>query len=211
MAENIKGLITKIQQEGIEVAQDKAREIASQAETEAKAVINQAKAQAEVMVDQAKAEIARTQKSADASLKQAGRDLLLSLRKEIGLMLKGLILKQVQDSLDASELKDILNKLIKQASAGEKDEVVVSLAERDLAKIEKGLIAKLSAEVKKKVKLVPSGEISGGFIISYDSGKSHFDFSDTAIAEYLSLHLTSKLGQVLQEGTSETGKSKKSN
>lgn len=211
MTEDIKGLIAKIQQEGIGVAQEKAKDIQAQAQAQADTIIAQAQAQADTIINQAKTEIAKMQKSADASLKQAGRDLLLSLRAEVEAILKQLILKQVRESLDPAQLRDILNKLINQTSAGEKDEVVVSLAEADLAKIKNSLFDKLGAEVKKGLKLIPSGEISGGFVISYDSGKSHFDFSDKAIAEYLSLHLKPKLGQLLQQGAAEAVKSKKSN
>ena len=71
------------------------------------------------------------------------------------------------------------------------------MKKEDQEKIEKGLLAELKEEVKKGITLKPSEDIAGGFIISYDAGKSHFDFTDKALAEYFSLYLKPKIGQML--------------
>jgi len=198
MAEDIKGLIEKIQQEGIETAGEKARQIEGQAAQRAGGIVKEAEKKALQLIDKAKAEIARMERGANASLKQAGRDLILSLREEINAMLERIVASQVRAALTPEEMSKIIASLIKEMSGRKEGEIVVSLKEKDLKKIEKAVLYKLADEVKKTVSLRPAGEIGAGFIISYDSGKSHFDFTDKAIAGYLSLRLKPELAELLK-------------
>ncbi len=203
MAEDIKGLINKIQQEGIQAAEDKSRAIEEQARQESEQIINQARSQAQAILAQAKSEIAKMQESSQSVLRQAGRDLLLSLRTELNQLLKKVIASSLRAALTPQELRQIIFELIKETAA-HKNEIVILLAPADLKKIEYGFFSKLSGELKKNITLKPSGEIAAGFMISYDNEKSHFDFSDQALAEYLSLHLSSQLAELLQTETDQT-------
>ena len=47
--------------------------------------------------------------------------------------------------------------------------------------------------MEKKIILKPAEEISGGFTISFDNGKSCYDFTDKALAEYIGTYLKPKL------------------
>jgi vacuolar-type H+-ATPase subunit E/Vma4 len=51
--------------------------------------------------------------------------------------------------------------------------------------------------------LRPAEEISGGFTISFDDGKSCYDFTDKALAEYIGIYLKPKLNQILMEAIKE--------
>ena len=42
-------------------------------------------------------------------------------------------------------------------------------------------------------------DIRAGFVISYDGGKSQWDFSDKALAEYIGSCLNPKLNVILEE------------
>ncbi|MFH1622747.1 MAG: V-type ATP synthase subunit E family protein [Candidatus Omnitrophota bacterium] len=197
MAEEIKNLIEKIQQEGIQAAEDKARQIEEQAKQKVNHILEKAKREAEKITQDAKANAAKMEESAKASLKQAARDLLITLRKEINSMLDKLIVSQVGQALDAHELSKIITLLIKECKDKAKEEIMILLKKEDLQKIEKGLLSELKEETKKGIVLKPSEDITGGFIISFDSGKSHYDFTDKALAEYISLYLKPKLGKIL--------------
>lgn len=210
MAEDIKDLIEKIQQEGIQVAEDKARDMQDQASRRAEAIVAEAQKKAQQLIDSAKEEIAQMEKSGQASLEQTARDLLLSLKEEINLMLEKIVVSQLRQALSPDEMGKIITALIKEMSSAEEGETIVSLKEKDLEKVEKGILHKLGEEAKKGITLKPSGEITGGFIISYDSGKSHFDFTDRAIAEYLGLHLKPKLAALLKDASSGKKRHKES-
>lgn len=200
MAEELKDLIEKIQQEGVKAAQDQARQIEDEARKQADAIIEKAKAQAQNLIAEAEDKISRMEESTKASLDQVGRDIMLSLRKEINAMLDRLIVLQVREALSPEELAKIITLLIKDYHG--KDDITIMLKKEDLEKIEKSFLAKLKEETKKGVVLKPSEDILGGFIISYDSGKSHFDFTDKALAEYIGKYLKPKLAQILKDSSS---------
>lgn len=196
MAEEIKDLIEKIQQEGIKVAEDKAKEIENQARRQAEEIVKIAKAEAEKLISEAKEQIAKKEENSKILLQQAGRDLLLGLRKEINALLQGLIVSGVRQALTPEELSKILTALIKNYSG--KENIVILLKREDLEKLEKGFLGALIEEAKKGIALRPCEDIQAGFSISYDNGKSYYDFTDEALAEYIGSYLKPELNEILK-------------
>ena len=197
MAEEIKNLIEKIQQEGFKVAEDKAKDIQEQAKHHAKEIIEKAKNEADKIILDAKDKIAKMEESSKATLKQVSRDLLLSIKKEVNTLLGKLIVSNVRQSLNPDELAKIITMLIKDHKG--KEDIIISLKKEDLEKLEKVFVGELKEEVKKGIVLRPSEDILGGFIISYDGGKSHFDFTDKALAEYIGSYIKPKIGEIIKE------------
>ena len=198
MAEQIKDLLAKIQQEGVKVAEDNARAIEQQARHKADEIIKRARKDAEKIIAEGRSEVSRMEQSTQTSLKQAGRDLVLSLKKEINAMLDKLIASSVHETLSSGELLKIITTLIKNYKGKDKENIIISLKKEDLKKLEKGLLAALGKTAKKGVNLRAEDNIRGGFIISYDSGKSHFDFTDKALSEYIGTSLKPKLKEILK-------------
>jgi len=202
MAEEIQGLIDKINQEGIRLAQEKADEITGRAQKEAAEIVERARQEAEAIVFQAQEKAMRAQEKGKTLLSQAGRDLLLSLRKEINAILKRLIITEVRQALGPDALSGALLELIKGSAGTEKAGIVITLGQEDLEVLNKNLLPKLKDAIRKGITLRPSEEISGGFTISYDAGKSEYDFTDAALAEYIGAYLKPKLDQILKDALS---------
>jgi vacuolar-type H+-ATPase subunit E/Vma4 len=196
MKEDIKGLIEKINQEGIKRAEEKARQIEAEAMRRAEEIVSGAKIEAERIVLDARSEIARLDQKERTLLAQAGRDFLLSLRKEIDNMLGRLVSSDVAHLLTPEALTKIISD-IAQCQAHRKDEVVITLNKDDLKALEKGFIAKLKTAVKKGIILKESADIRSGFTISFDAGRSCFDFTDKALADFIVGNLKPKLAQIL--------------
>lgn len=198
MAEEIKALIEKIQQEGVQAAQAKAEAITEEANIQAKAILAKAKQEADKVLNEAQEKISKMQASAQSSLKQAARDLLIKLRAEINAILEKLIVSHVRQALTPIELSRILGKLISEYGAQEKGQVIVSIGKDDLEKIENSFMEGLKEEVKKGISLRAQEDISAGFIISFDAGRSSFDFTDKALAEHLAEYLKPGVAELLQ-------------
>lgn len=199
MSEDLNALIEKIQTEGVLAAEKRAGEIEERVRQEAEAVIQKAKLEAQKILSKAKEDIAKIDFAEKTLLKQAGRDFLLNLRKEIDSMLNKIVSSHIAQALGTPELLKIINALVKEhcASPGERN-IVISISRNDLEKLEKGFLSELKEEIKHGVAIKPSDDISYGFIISYDAGKSHFDFSDKALAEYIGTYLKPKLAEILK-------------
>ncbi len=199
MAEEIKDLIEKIQNEGVKVAEEKARSIEEAARQKAREILEKAGSQAAGLIAEAKEQNARLEASTQAALRQAGRDFILGLKKEINGLLDKLITLRLRQALNPEEMAKIIPALIKDYRGKTDGEAIISLKKEDLEEMAAGFLSELKEEIKKGITLKPSEDILGGFIISYDGGKSYFDFTDQALAEYISAYLAPKLSQILKE------------
>jgi len=199
MAENIKELIEKIQAEGVDVAQEKARKIEVEAEKAREEILKNARQEAEKIISDAKEKISKMEQAGRVSLQQSSRDMLLSIRKAIFSLLNKVILEETQKILSPAELAKIISSVIKSQAAGISGEVVVHLNKEDLEKLEDTFLEGLKEILPKGIEFKPEDGIKAGFIISYDGDKSHFDFSDKSLAEYLGSHVKPKLAEILKE------------
>jgi V/A-type H+-transporting ATPase subunit E len=203
MAEEIRDLIEKINQDGIRAAEERAQDIENVAKQRADDILSAAKLEAEEMIAAAKERIRREDEKEQILLAQAGRDLLLSLRKEINVMLGNIVLSDTRQALTPEALFRLLTEVVRNESAGESSDITVFLNKEDLEVLENTYLHQLREETKKKIILRPAEEISGGFTISFDSGKSCYDFTDKALAEYIGTYLKPKLNQILQAAIKE--------
>jgi V/A-type H+-transporting ATPase subunit E len=203
MAEEIRDLIEKINQEGIRAAEEKAQNIEAAAKQRADDILAQARREAEEMIAAAQDRIHREDEKGKTLLAQAGRDLLLSLRKEMNAMLGRIMVSDIQQALTPEALFNLVSEVVRNYSAGESSDITVFLKKEDVQILEKNFLNKLREETKKKIILRPAEEISGGFTISFDNGKSCFDFTDNALAEYIGTYVKPKLNQILKEAIKE--------
>ena len=197
MAQELKDLIQKIQEEGVEAAENKARTIEEEASRRAAQIIKDAGKKAEALVSDARQEIARLEKGGEESIRQAGRNVIIALKKEIAATLDKIVLSDVRKALSGEELVKIIRELVKSQKEA-KEGAVISLRDQDRQNLEKTLLGSLKEEAKKGITLKTAEDIRGGFIISYDLEKSHYDFTDKALTEYIGLYLRPKLKDILK-------------
>jgi len=199
MADQIKELIEKINQEGVAAAKEKAGQIESQAKAQAEMILQKANSQARKIVEEAQEKVARMQESSEASLKQAGRDVMLVLKSQINKTLQDLIAAEVSASLNPEELAKIIEGLVKEYCSQGNKGVIVYLSAEDKKRLEGLFLRKLKDELKKGIELRSQEDIQAGFIISFDAGKSSFDFSNKALVDYIGLSLKAKVAEFFKD------------
>jgi len=200
MSENLKGLLEKINQEGIKSAEEKARVIEDKAGKNAEKILGDARKLADEIIRKAKAEADKTKASANLSVKQASRDLLLGLKEDIRKTLNKIIAGEINQALSNEEIASILADLIDKYAEknGKADDIKVLVKKEDLEKIKNTFVSKLKDKVKAGVEFRPSQNINAGFSISFDKGKSYFDFSDEGLLEALSAYLNPELAKLIK-------------
>jgi len=200
MSENLKGLLEKINQEGIKSAEGKARVIENKARIDAEKILTDAKKLADEIIQKAKLETERTRISANLSVKQASRDFLLALKEDIRKMLNKIIAGEINKALSNEEIAGILASLIDKYTEknGKADDIKMLVKKEDLEKIKNTLMSKLKDRVKSGVEFRPSPNINAGFSISFDKGKSYFDFSDEGLLETLCVYLNPELAKIIK-------------
>jgi len=205
MSQQVQELIDKIKQDGIQQADQKAKEIEGQAQAKAQQIINEAENKAEQLIASAKEEIKKMEESTHMALRQASRDTILSLRKEIEAILTKIAKTETGEALTAESLAKLIEIVIKSSLEGikEKGNIEVSLNAKDVQKLKSGFLSKLQKQIKNPIKLQTSEDIGSGFTISFDEGKSSFDFTDQSLADYLSTYLNEQVSELVQQSTKE--------
>lgn len=79
----LKELIDKIKNDGVKSAEENAARIISEAEEKASGIIRKARENADTLRDTARADAEKTERSGKEALRQAGRDLVLTIKAEI--------------------------------------------------------------------------------------------------------------------------------
>jgi V/A-type H+-transporting ATPase subunit E len=200
MSENLKGLLEKINQEGVKSAEEKARVIEDKARVDAGKILEDAKKLADEIVKKARLETEKTKVTANLSVKQASRDIVLSLKDEIKKMLNKIITLEITKAMSREEMADILEDIIKRYidKNGEAGDIKILVKKEDLEKIKGAFMGKLKDKVKDGIEFRPSENINAGFSISFDKGRSYFDFSDEGLLETLCVYLNPELAKIIR-------------
>jgi V/A-type H+-transporting ATPase subunit E len=194
MAQQLQELLDKIKEQGINQANLKAQEIEQEAKHKATQIINEAKQEAQQIIQQAQQQTLKHQEASKQALKQVGRDAVLNFRKEVEHILRNTIAKTVTDSLSTEQLAKIIEKAI--VAKGES--LVITLSTQDEQALKDSLLAKWQQQLKKGFILKTSSDIGRGALISFDGGKSAFDITDEALAEYLASLLDDELKSIMK-------------
>jgi len=200
MSEKLKELLEKINMEGVKKAEEKYRSIETKAKKDAERILSDAKMEAKKIVEYAKIESEKTKKSGETALKQASRDLMLSLKDEIRKLFGKIVSAEAVKAMSPEDTAEILKSLIKKYvdQSGKTSDIKVLLKKEDLAKLRNTFISKLKEKLKDGIEFKPSQDINAGFSMSFDKGKSFFDFTDEGLAAALCSYLNPELSKLLK-------------
>ncbi len=200
MEMELKDIIEKIKEEGVNEAERKATDIVNEAEQKAKNTINAAEKEKTEIITRAKKEADRLKKNGEETIRQSARDVLLGLRENIVALFDKVIKKDVGKQLSPDLMKEMILRLA--GSIGEKEGLAVEvlLNEKDKKELEKLLLGELKAAMKKGVTLKASDAVEHGFRIGEKGGNTYYDFTDEAIAEAFKAYLNQQLIQILTPG-----------
>jgi len=197
MEMELNSLIDKIKTEGVQQAEQDARNIIKQAEAKAKEIIEAAEHKSADAVKKAESEANDFKKSSEKALKQAARDVLLTLRARVTDFAERIVQGKVTDSLTPEMLKEIIVKAVENFSKGNDTTIEVLLNEKDRDKLEKAVFGDIKKEAKEYLKLKESKSVKKGFRIGEKGKESYFDFTDEAISEAFMQYLNPKLVEML--------------
>lgn len=200
MPEKLEGLIEKINSEAVEAAESKARIIELEAKKNAENILSDAQKRSQKIIEEANQTTKKTERNIEIVLKQAGRDLILSVKNEIKKMFDKIIKGEVSRIISSEEMAEILSSLIKKyvEKNGDVSDVEVLLKKEDCEKLKGSFFTNLREEIGKEIKLKDSSDINAGFRISFDKGKCYYDFTDEGLAESLSAYLRPEVSKLLK-------------
>ncbi len=200
MEEKLKELLEKINREGVKQAEEKARAIELKAKDDAEKILIDAKKQAQRIVEEAKAEAKKREETTEIVLKQAFRDLILSLKDEIRKIFDKIISAETTKAMSHEYMAVILGSLIEKfvEKDGKSSDIKILLKNEDLQELKNTFIFELKEKIKNGIEFKPSPNINAGFSISFDKGKSFFDFTDEGLTEALCAYLNPELTKLIK-------------
>ena len=200
MAEKLKELLEKINREGVEQAQEKAGAIESGAKADAEKVLKDARNDAQKIIEDAESRARKTKETTEAVLKQAARDLVLSLKDEIKRIFGKIAAGETVKAMSVENMAVVLRSLIQRfiEKGGKNSDIRVLLKKEDLEKLKNTLVLKLEQKLKSGMEFKPSPSVNAGFSISFDKGKSFFDFTDEGLTAALCVYLNPELSRLFK-------------
>lgn len=193
-------LINQIKKDGVETAENQAKNIIDSAKAEAEKIVADARAQAEKLLLDAKTENDKMVKSSEDAIKQAGRNLLISFRESLVRELEVVIEKNVEAVYSSDSMVQLISNIVEGwASKPEVNEISVILNSTDLKKLEEGMLSALKERLSKGVVLKANDNFDGGFRVAVNDGGAYYDYSTEAVVNMLSNYLSPKVTQLLKE------------
>lgn len=193
----VEQLISKIKNEGIKAAENNAEEIIQDAEQKAESIIKDAEKKAGELIAAAQADALRFENSANASVKQAGRDVVLTVRKNLSQIFDRLLKSETEKALSTNVMEEIIVNTINKWNKTEAGNFTVEIPEKDSDTLQKILTTRLSEEIKNGLEIKAAKNMEKGFLLSSKDGSAYFNFSDEGIAEALSEYLNPKLAALI--------------
>ena len=206
MAEDLQGLLKKIEEDGVKKVEAERETVLAKASEEAAKTVADAQAEADKLIADAKAESDKLQRAGEENLRQASRDVLIALEKEINAQLGQLAKAAAGQALSAEVMADIVKIMVQgNAQQGNEATSIEALAPADKLEALEGLIrAALGQQLEGGIQLRPITGVDAGLKVSLSGGSIYHDFTDEAIAEMISAYVNPRILAILKSGDAES-------
>ena len=192
MEQQIQDLIASIKKDGIESATNESKKILEEARKEAERIVSEAKKERDKIIADGKKTIEIERESSISSVKQAARDVSLTLRKNLEEKFQKILGQKVSAALDEKVLAEAIVAVVK----GESNGCDVEVSKDMVDKINAILTSQFSKDLENGVTLRASSSVTGGFKVYSKDRSSYIDLSDEEITKLLYPYLSSSLKEM---------------
>lgn len=204
MAEDLQGLLERIQRDGYQQAEAEKSRILAEAEKEAAKILKDAQTRADQLLNDARNESAQLKDRMEKALQQAARDVILALSASVESRLKAILIDSADSAMTPELMASLVKTLAEKFDPEGSGDLKVLAAPGDLEKLESALKSALCNSFKAAPELFPDRTIGGGLKVSFNGQDLYFDFSDDALTELVCDYIGPRLATVLKNaGTSE--------
>ena len=200
MAEELQHLIERIRKEGVESGEKAAESLVAEAKQKAAKIVADAQKQAKDLVAKAETDSAAFAERGQATLRQAARDLLISVGGAIGKVVGGIVEAKVGAALTPDLMAQMLLKLAEAyAKDGGAGGMVAMLGEADAAAVKAAFAKEYQNKLAAGIQIESDKAIFMGFRVGAKGGQVFHDFTKEAIADSLASFLRPELAQIVKK------------
>ena len=200
MPEELQSLLEKINEEGVKKGEETKNKIISDAGIEAEKIISDAKAKADDIVKKAQLDSETVKSRGEAAVRQAVRDIVITLQGEILNRFKSVVKESTADAMTPDLMGKIIIEMVKNYNiknpSGEAD-IELILAQKDIDAMERLLKTSLVNSLKKNPSISLGQNFAAGIKISFKGDDVFFDFSDEAISDMICAYVGPRLAAVI--------------
>lgn len=195
MAEDLQYLIDRIQTEGVQEAENRARDIESAARGRASEIVQDAEGRAEAIVQDARTEADKHRERAERALQQTARDLLLALTGAVRAQVSAVLDDEAAHALSDDAVAELVADVVHQLA----DADTVRLPADKLDKLEAHVRQRLRDRAEKTLDLAGDDGLLAGFRVGLSGGSVYMDFSAATVAEAMARMVNPRLGATVRE------------
>ena len=201
MADELQALLDRITEDGLQKSEAERDKILSAAKAEAEAIRRQAQEDAARLKSEAEKESDLLRVKSEQALQQAARDVKLSLQESLKQSVTTAVRNLMQSALGQANLPQIIAQVCASylQSNGNEERLEVLVPAASLEALTAAVKAQMVEELRQRCELSPSRHLQGGFQVTIKGSDVTYDFSDKALTEALSEHLSPRLAAILSE------------
>ena len=192
---NLKSLIEKVHNEGIEKANEEAQQIIATAKQQAAEFIKEAKDNIEKLEAQSLNKVKHIQESLNSELKAVAQQSISSIKSELASVISSGVASQgISEALHEKEFlqKIILTVLQKWNIADNRFQLQLLLNETDQALLKDFFEQKIKKELATELEIVIDNKIKSGFKIVVKNENYYVSFSDEDFKNFFDSYLRKK-------------------
>ena len=199
MPEALQSLIDKLQGEVVDEAEARAQAILAEAEAEASRRVTAANAEATRIRGDAERDAALLRERGERALSQAGRDLLMAVKRGVEDVVMALVKNSLSETLTPETLRDMLLVMAEAYAkrSGPERRMSVLLNEEDREKLARFYADEYRQKLESGIDIRLGRDIDKGFRVSVNGDHVEHDFTLGAIAAVLSDMLRPELAKLI--------------
>lgn len=184
-------LTKKIYEEGIEKAQNDAKDILEKAQQDAQNIIDEANAKANAIVEKANNDAANLKQKTDAELGMSVKQAVASLKQQLTNLISDKIAVDMTKSAfkDEDFVRELMSKIIEKWNPDGNLDLNVIMNQKEKEEFEKYLLAKHKDLLNNNLTLVNNSSQKEGFVIQPKDGSYKITFSEKVFEEFFNAYL----------------------
>jgi V/A-type H+-transporting ATPase subunit E len=195
----LKELIDTIHRDGVDKTRQESEALLKRAGAQADGIVAAARAQADALLASARHEQERLEHSGRESLKQASRDLLLGVRKQLEALFAALLEEKTREAFKDKEIIAAIAAMISNWTPERLDKIELLLPRERFDSMAKALRQALAGKITAGIEIKAAAEVADGFRVAEKDGQAYYDFSAASIAENLSVFLNPVMAKIVSD------------
>lgn len=199
MAEELQGLLDRIQQDGIDRAESEAAKIVEDARKKAEQIVADAQKQAETKLKQAEQDAGAFETRSTNALHQTARDVVLSVEDAVANVFQSILEAQVEKALSGEKFQALLLEVVSRyANDSQSGSLDVMLSDEQKEAVNAYLMKEAAEQIRQGLTVKGTRAIRSGFSVSVkDQGIEH-DFSGDALVAAFEQLLRPQLAEIVK-------------